>query len=75
MSAFAQQTAMARVRRGRRVGYLTDAFALEALPRGMLRALKNRGSLALPDGGEIQCPRHRRRSTRSRGSTKPRSAG
>ena len=53
-SAFAQQTAMARVRRGRRVGYLTDAFALEALPRGMLRALKARGTLALPGGGEIQ---------------------
>ena len=54
LSAFAQQTAMARVRRGRQVGYLTDAFALEALPRGMLRALKERGTLALPDGSEIQ---------------------
>ena len=53
-TAFAQQTAMARVRRGRRVGYLTDAFALEALPRGILRALKAAGTLALPDGGEIQ---------------------
>ncbi len=55
LSAFAQQTAMARVRRGRQVGYLTDAFALEALPRGVLRGIKARGTLALPDGGEIRC--------------------
>ena len=54
LSAFAQQTALARVRRGRQVGYLTDAFALEALPRAILRGLKNRGCLPLPDG-EIRC--------------------
>ena len=54
LSAFAQQTALARVRRGRQVGYLTDAFALEALPRAILRGLKNRGCLPIPDG-EIRC--------------------
>ena len=54
LSAFAQQTALARVRRGRQVGYLTDAFALEALPRAILRGLKNRGCLPVPDG-EIRC--------------------
>ncbi len=54
LSSFAQQTALARVRRGRQVGYLTDAFALEALPRGILQGLKDRGRLTIPDG-EIHC--------------------
>ena len=35
-----QQLALARVRRGRRVGFLTDAFAVDALPIAVLRALK-----------------------------------
>jgi maltose alpha-D-glucosyltransferase/alpha-amylase len=34
-----QQLALARVRRGRRVGFLTDAFAVDALPIAVLRAL------------------------------------
>ena len=50
LTSFAQQTALARIRRGRRVGYLTDAFALEALPRGILQGLKNRGRLPINDG-------------------------
>ena len=37
--ALAQQLALARVRRGRRVGFLTDAFATDALPLAVLRAL------------------------------------
>jgi maltose alpha-D-glucosyltransferase/alpha-amylase len=37
--ALPQQLALARVRRGRRVGFLTDAFALDALPLTVLRAL------------------------------------
>ena len=55
LSAFAQQTAMARVRRGRQVGYLTDAFGLDALPRGVLQGIASRGTVALADGGEIRC--------------------
>ncbi|HZK91793.1 MAG TPA: maltose alpha-D-glucosyltransferase [Stellaceae bacterium] len=37
--ALPQQLALARVRRGRRVGFLTDAFATDALPIAVLRAL------------------------------------
>jgi maltose alpha-D-glucosyltransferase/alpha-amylase len=37
--ALPQQLALARVRRGRRVGFLTDAFAVDALPIVVLRAL------------------------------------
>ena len=37
--ALPQQLALARVRRGRRVGFLTDAFASDALPVTVLRAL------------------------------------
>ena len=37
--ALPQQLALARVRRGRRVGFLTDAFATDALPVAVLRAL------------------------------------
>jgi maltose alpha-D-glucosyltransferase / alpha-amylase len=37
-SALAQQLALARVRRGRRTGFLTDAFALEAFARALVDA-------------------------------------
>ncbi|HTQ33069.1 MAG TPA: maltose alpha-D-glucosyltransferase [Stellaceae bacterium] len=37
--ALPQQLALARVRRGRRVGFLTDAFAVDALPIAVIRAL------------------------------------
>jgi maltose alpha-D-glucosyltransferase/alpha-amylase len=37
--ALPQQLALARVRRGRRVGYLTDAFAIDTLPLTVLRLL------------------------------------
>jgi maltose alpha-D-glucosyltransferase / alpha-amylase len=37
--ALPQQLALARVRRGRRVGFLTDAFAVDALPVVVMRAL------------------------------------
>ncbi len=48
-----QQLALARVRRGRRVGFLTDAFATDALPLAVLRAL--RGSAVYPlAAGEIR---------------------
>jgi maltose alpha-D-glucosyltransferase/alpha-amylase len=35
-----QQLALARIRRGRKVGFLTDAFAVDALPLAVLRALQ-----------------------------------
>jgi maltose alpha-D-glucosyltransferase/alpha-amylase len=37
--ALPQQLALARVRHGRRVGFLTDAFAVDALPIAVMRAL------------------------------------
>jgi maltose alpha-D-glucosyltransferase/alpha-amylase len=52
--ALAQQLAMARVRRGRSVGYITDAFVLEALPRAIMTCLRERAVLATRDG-EIRC--------------------
>lgn len=46
----AQQLALVRLRKHRRTGYLTDAFAIDALPRGVLASLKERRVLALADG-------------------------
>jgi maltose alpha-D-glucosyltransferase / alpha-amylase len=37
--ALPQQLALTRVRRGRRVGFLTDAFAVDALPVTVMRAM------------------------------------
>jgi maltose alpha-D-glucosyltransferase / alpha-amylase len=45
-----QQLALARVRRGRRVGYLTDAFALDQLPLTVLRGLVARTVVPLASG-------------------------
>ncbi len=45
-----QQLALARVRRGRRVGLLTDAFSLGTLPRTLFSALKAGQTLPCPDG-------------------------
>ena len=44
-SALAQQLALARVRQGRRVGFLTDGFSQEATARGILRGLRNRSRI------------------------------
>jgi maltose alpha-D-glucosyltransferase/alpha-amylase len=52
LPALPQRLALARVRRGSRVGYLTDAFTLEAVPRGIVAALM-RGDAVASDGGEI----------------------
>jgi maltose alpha-D-glucosyltransferase/alpha-amylase len=49
-SPLPQQLALARVRQGRRVGFLTDAFSVEGLARGVLQALCDRASVATPDG-------------------------
>jgi maltose alpha-D-glucosyltransferase/alpha-amylase len=52
--ARAQQLALARVRRGRRVGYLTDGFVLDAFVSGLLRGLRQRMELPLKRGGVIR---------------------
>ena len=41
-AALPQQLALARVRRGRRVGVLTDAFAIDSFPQTILRLLRER---------------------------------
>lgn len=53
-SALPQQLALARIRQGRRMGYLTDAFALDAFPLAVIRALRA-GITVLVDDGEIRC--------------------
>ncbi|TCU29211.1 trehalose synthase /maltokinase [Rhizobium azibense] len=45
-SALAQQLALARLRQGRRVGFLTDGFAMEGLARGVIRGLCDRAVIA-----------------------------
>ncbi len=50
----AQQLAMARVRRGRKVGFITDAFALEAFPRAIIAGLRAGTTFPTPDG-EVRC--------------------
>jgi maltose alpha-D-glucosyltransferase/alpha-amylase len=49
-AALPQQLALARVRRGRRVGVLTDAFALDALPTSVLRGLAESAVMKLSEG-------------------------
>ncbi|MET0746841.1 MAG: putative maltokinase, partial [Rhizobium sp.] len=44
--ALAQQLALARVRQGRRVGLLTDGFAMESMARAMMRALAERSTIS-----------------------------
>ncbi|HEY0914475.1 MAG TPA: maltose alpha-D-glucosyltransferase [Solimonas sp.] len=52
VTALPHQLALARVRRGAKLGYLTDAFTLDALARGLLDYL--RSGVALPtDDGEL----------------------
>jgi len=53
-SALPQQLALARVRQGRRMGYLTDAFTVDAFPLGVIRALRA-GAVVNVQGGEIIC--------------------
>ncbi|MFB9914480.1 maltose alpha-D-glucosyltransferase [Rhizobium paknamense] len=49
-TVLAQQLAMARIRQGRRVGFLTDGFAMEGLARGVLRGLCERARLSSRSG-------------------------
>jgi maltose alpha-D-glucosyltransferase/alpha-amylase len=52
-SALLQQLALARVRTGRRVGVLTDGFAVDTLPHALIAAL--RGEAVIPfETGEIR---------------------
>ena len=51
--ALAQQLALTRVRKGPRVGYMTDAFAVDALTRGMIEGLRESTVVPLDDG-ELQ---------------------
>jgi maltose alpha-D-glucosyltransferase/alpha-amylase len=53
-SPLPQQLALARVRRGRRVGFITDAFAVDALALGVTAALRRQESLPLPDGATLR---------------------
>jgi maltose alpha-D-glucosyltransferase/alpha-amylase len=53
-SALPQQLALARVRRGRRVGFITDAFALDAFPHAILEGLRRAAALPLADGGSLR---------------------
>ncbi|QWT21189.1 maltose alpha-D-glucosyltransferase [Bacillus sp. NP157] len=52
-TARAQQLALARVRRGRRVGLLTDGFALEEFASGLLIGLRNGTELPV-DGAVVR---------------------
>lgn len=48
--ALAQQLAFARVRKVRRVGFLTDGFAMKSMAHGVLRALCERSSISSKSG-------------------------
>jgi len=50
LPALPHQLALARVRRGRRVGFLTDAFAVPEFARNALTALADSARLPLPNG-------------------------
>ena len=45
-----QQLAIARIRQGRRVGYLTDGFALETMARGVMKGLSERTQITGRNG-------------------------
>ncbi len=45
-----QQLALTRIRRGRRMGFLTDGFAADGFTRGVLRQLRSATAVPIPDG-------------------------
>ena len=49
-AALPQQLAMARVRRGRQVGLITDAFSLESFVRALIDGMRSNTVLAASDG-------------------------
>ena len=50
LSALPQQLAIARVRRGREIGFLTDAFALPEFALRIVALLSERARITTPDG-------------------------
>ncbi len=52
--ALAEQLGLARLRRGRRVGILTDGFAVDGLVQALAAGLQAKAVLALPDGGALR---------------------
>jgi maltose alpha-D-glucosyltransferase / alpha-amylase len=54
LSALTQQLALARVRQTRRVGYLTDAFALDTLPLILIQGMRARAVRKMAEG-EVRC--------------------
>lgn len=54
ISPLPAQLALSRMRQGRRVGYLTDAFADDRLPGAVLAALREGTVLPTPEDGEIR---------------------
>ena len=52
--ALVQQLALARLRRGRRVGFITDAFSTDPFARGMVACMAEGSTIALPDGGTLE---------------------
>ena len=67
-SAMAQTLALARVRRGRRVGYLTDGFTLDDFANAVIGSLRGAATLPISDGelrflptsrlAEVELPEH-----------------
>jgi len=53
-STLGQQLALARLRQGRRVGYLTDAFALDGLTRGLLGGLRRQTRIKLDPSSQTK---------------------
>ena len=53
-SALVQPLALARVRRGPHLGYLTDAFALDGLTEAMLAGLRGSTVVPLADGARLE---------------------
>ncbi len=49
-SALPQQLALARIRQGRKIGFLTDAYTMGTLPRAYVRGWQQKTSIPLPEG-------------------------
>ncbi|MBV9734555.1 MAG: putative maltokinase, partial [Acidisphaera sp.] len=58
-SALGQQLALARIRQGRRVGFLTDAFAVDGLTRGLMAGLRKQTRIPIEDGEIVFRPTSR----------------
>ncbi|KPC53803.1 maltose alpha-D-glucosyltransferase [Amantichitinum ursilacus] len=54
MPALVEQRALFRVRRGRQLGYLTDAVGIDSFARGLVKAFADHREIPLPDGGHLR---------------------